>query len=241
MRLQLANALLLGSLCACQSAVVEPAPTTASRESREAPSAVAQGSNDDTGTARVADDELERAMRGSHRSLRDCYAGDDSVMLIIRGDVDRSGIVSSKVVGGREQTHQCVTRVVDRWRFSPADNPRRFAIPVVFESTRPLAPEREVAVPSMPSSRLTEQLGRGRGELRSCVTQYEGEAAVRFDVEVSVEVDGSVSSVNLVGEGPRSLTDCVESAVRGWRFSPAVSEMKERAMFPLVIQGGDER
>ena len=83
------------------------------------------------------------------------------------------------------------------------------------------------------SSTVTSQKPRLQRCYERAIRGQQSPPAVRMNVALNVAPSGRVSSVNVSGNGPGGLAQCMEASIRRWRF-PASSEGGPAA-FPVVF------
>ena len=83
------------------------------------------------------------------------------------------------------------------------------------------------------SSTVTSQKPRLQRCYERAIRGQQSPPAVRMNVSLNVAPSGRVSSVNVSGNGPGGLAECMEASIRRWRFP--VSSEGGPAAFPVVF------
>ncbi len=107
-----------------------------------------------------------------------------------------------------------------------------------------LASKAGVALKKRPEGLGEEQLyrviSRGKRQLQRCyetaLRYMVSDETIRLDVDLTVGRSGRVDRVNTRGRTLGDMEDCIERAIRAWRFPPA--GRTTRSSFPLIFQPG---
>ena len=96
--------------------------------------------------------------------------------------------------------------------------------------------------PSLTPSQLTGVVQNNKVQLQRCYETAlraaggKQDGAIKITVKVTVGMSGTVKKVGTTGTGLGSMTECMKSSVRRWRFPQSGGDSEFE--FPLVFQPG---